>query len=139
MQASNRKGVYRGIALAILAGFIWSGNFIVARGVYKEIPPLSIAFYRWLLATLIILAFAFRKFRAEWPVVNTSWHFLCRVSLTGIALFHTFVYIGAHYTSAISLALIGTTTSPNIATIMARIFLEEQIGWMRFAGLVLCI
>src|SRR5688572_1580736 len=115
MQVSNTKGIYRGIALAILAVFIWSGNFIAARGVYKEIPPVSLAFYRWLLATLIILPFAVRQFRAEWTAVKTSWHYLFWVSLTGIALFNTFVYIGAHYTTAINLALIGTTSSPIIA------------------------
>jgi drug/metabolite transporter (DMT)-like permease len=54
-------------------------------------------------------------------------------------LFNTFVYIGAHYTTAINLALIGTTSSPVFAIILARIFLNERIGWLKMTGLILCI
>jgi drug/metabolite transporter (DMT)-like permease len=136
---SSKNNVLTGISLALLAAFIWSGNFIIARGVIKTIPPIALAFYRWLLASLIILPFAINKFRSEWPTVKRSWHYLFWVALTGVALFNTFVYIGAHYTSAINLALIGTTSSPIMATIMARIFLKEEIGWSKLAGLVLCV
>jgi drug/metabolite transporter (DMT)-like permease len=139
MQSSSGKNIYTGISLAVLASFIWSGNFIIARGVIKDIPPISLAFYRWLLASVIIFPFAIKQFRTEWPAVKRSWHYLFWASLAGVALFNTLVYVGAHYTSAINLALIGTTTSPIIATIMARIFLKEQIGGMKLAGLILCI
>ena len=135
----SQKNIYTGIGLAVLATLIWSGNFIIARGVIKDIPPISLAFYRWLLATVIIFPFAIKKFRTEWSWVKRSWHYLFWVSLTGVALFNTFVYIGAHYTSAINLALIGTTSSPIMSIIMARIFLKEPIGWMKLLGLVFCI
>ncbi|MDP4262948.1 MAG: DMT family transporter [Bacteroidota bacterium] len=136
---SSQKNIYTGISLAILAAFIWSGNFVIARGVYHQIPPIGLAFYRWLLASLVIFPFAIRQFKAEWAVVKRSWHYLFWAALFGVSLFNTLVYIGAHYTSAIYLALIGTTSSPIMATIMARIFLKEQIGWMKLAGLILCI
>jgi drug/metabolite transporter (DMT)-like permease len=139
MSSPSSKNSYTGIGLAVLAAFIWSGNFIVARGVNKQIPPISLNFYRWLLASLIIFPFAVKKFRLEWKTVKQSWHYLFWISLTGIALFNTFVYIGAHYTSAINLALIGTTSSPIMAVIFARIFLQEKIGWLKLAGMILCI
>lgn len=133
------KNIYTGIGLAVLAAFIWSGNFIVAKAVNKAIPPISLNFYRWLTASLIILPFAYKKFKAEWKIVRQSWHYLFWISLTGIALFNTFVYVGAHYTSAINLALIGTTSSPILSIIFARIFLKEKIGLLKMAGLALCI
>jgi drug/metabolite transporter (DMT)-like permease len=135
----SQKNIYTGIGLAVLAAIIWSGNFIIAKGVNQQIPPISLAFYRWLLASVIIFPFAIKKFSSEWSFVKSSWHYLFWVSLSGVALFNTFVYVGAHYTTAINLTLIGTTTSPIIATIMARIFLKEEIGWMKLAGLILCI
>ena len=134
-----KKNTYIGIGLAVLAVIIWSGNFIIARGVIKQIPPVSLAFYRWLSASIIIFPFARKQFAPEWKIVKRSWHYMFWASLTGIALFNTFVYIGAHYTSAINLALIGTTTSPIIAIILAKIFLKEKIGWLKMAGMVLCI
>jgi drug/metabolite transporter (DMT)-like permease len=136
---SKEKNIYTGMGLAILATIIWSGNFIVAKGVNKEIPPISLNFYRWLTASIFILPFAINRFRAEWKTVKQSWHYLFWISLMGISLFNTFVYVGAHYTSAINLALIGTTTSPILSIIFARIFLKEKIGWMKMAGMALCI
>jgi len=137
-QASNQN-TYTGIWLAVLATFIWSGNFIVAKAVTKDIPPISLNFYRWLVAAIIIFPFVFKKIKAEWKTVIQSWHYLFWISLTGIALFNTFVYIGAHYTSAINLALIGTTSSPIMSVLFARIFLKEKIGWMKLTGMILCI
>jgi drug/metabolite transporter (DMT)-like permease len=49
------------------------------------------------------------------------------------------VYIAGHYTTAINLALIGTTSSPIMSIIMARIFLRERIGWMKLLGMLICI
>lgn len=139
MQSPTKRNIYIGIGFAILATLIWSGNFIIARGVYKDIPPISLAFYRWLTASVIILPFAIKKFIAEWKFVKQSWHYLFWVSLTGVAMFNTFVYIGGHYTSAINLALIGTTSSPVFAVILARIFLKEKIDALKIAGIILCI
>ena len=139
MASASRKNVYVGISLAVLAVILWSGNFIIARGVIKQIQPVSLAFFRWLIASLLIMPFAVRSFKAEWTVARKSWPYLFWVSLTGIALFNTCVYIGAHYTTAINLALIGTTSSPIFAIILARIFLKEKIGWLKMMGLALCI
>ncbi len=136
--SKQSKNIYAGIGLAVLAAFIWSGNFIIAKGVNKEIPPISLNFYRWFIAALIIFPFAFKQFRAQWKVVKQSGHYLFWISLTGVSLFNTFVYIGAHYTSAINLALIGTTSSPIMSIVFARIFLKEKIGWMKLAGMILC-
>jgi drug/metabolite transporter (DMT)-like permease len=137
--SSSSKNIYIGISLAVLATLIWSGNFIVARGVIKEIPPISLNFYRWLVASVIIFPFAFKQFKKEWKIIKQSWHYFFWVSLTGIALFNTFVYIGGHYTSAINLALIGTTSSPIMANILSRIFLKEKIGWYKIIGMCLCV
>jgi len=141
MQKDNprqSRDIYIGIGLAVLAALIWSGNFIIAKAVNKEIPPISLNFYRWLIASLIMLPFAIKHFIAQWQMVKQSWHFLFWVSLTGVSLFNTFVYIGAHHTSAINLALIGTTASPVMSVIFARMFLQEKIGWMKLAGLIIC-
>jgi drug/metabolite transporter (DMT)-like permease len=139
MTSDSPKNIYIGIGLAILATLIWSGNFIVARGVIQEIPPVSLAFYRWFFASLILLPFVYKQFINEWRIIKQSWRYIFWVSLTGIALFNTFVYVGGHYTSAINLALIGTTSSPIMANILARIFLKERIGWYKIVGITLCI
>jgi drug/metabolite transporter (DMT)-like permease len=138
-QAGQQKNIFLGVSLAVIAAFIWSGNFIIARRVHDQIPPIGLNFYRWLLATVIIAPFAIKKFIVEWPAVKRSWHYLFWVSLSGVSLFNTFVYIAGHYTTAINLALIGTTSSPIMAIIMARIFLKEKISLPKLSGMILCI
>lgn len=128
-----------GIALALTAVIIWSGNFILSRGVISKIGPVSFAFYRWLLASLLIAPLAWTHFRTAFKDFLRHKWYLFAVALTGIAIFNTCVYIAGHHTSAINMALIGTTSSPVFATVMAVIFLKERLTFARFAGMLLCL
>jgi len=71
-----KKDYYTGIALAVLATLIWSGNFVIARGVNQQIPPVSLAFYRWSLATVLIAPLAIKKFRERHRSQKLEIHFL---------------------------------------------------------------
>jgi drug/metabolite transporter (DMT)-like permease len=134
-----KKDYYTGIALAVLATIIWSGNFVISRAVNQQIPPVSLAFYRWALATVLIAPLAYKKFTEQKQIVLQNWKYLFWVSLSGITLFNTFVYVAGHYTSAINMALIGTTSSPIFATVMAIIFLKERLNIFRITGMLICI
>lgn len=134
----NRNSL-TGIGLASLAALIWAGNFIIARGVYKQVDPVSLAFFRWALATIVIFPFVAAKFKKEWQSIKRSWRYFFWTSLMGISLFNTLVYIAGHYTTAINLALIATTSSPIMSIILARIFLKEKIGYLKIGGLIICI
>lgn len=136
---NNQNKVWTGIGLAVLATLIWSGNFIVARGEATKIPPVSLNFYRWLCASVLIAPFAIKKFQQEFDAVKKSIKFLAFSALFGISIFNSLVYIAGHYSSAINLALIGTTSSPIMSIILAKYFLKERIGTLRIIGLVICI
>jgi len=135
----GKKDYYIGISLAVLATIIWSGNFVISRAVNQQIPPVSLAFYRWTLATILIAPLAYQKFKQQKQIVFQNWKYLFWVSLSGIALFNTCVYVAGHYTSAINMALIGTTSSPIFATVMAIIFLKERLNIFRIVGMLICI
>jgi drug/metabolite transporter (DMT)-like permease len=137
--ADTDKNIFAGIMLAILATLIWSGNFIIARGVYNQIPPVSLAFYRWLSATVILLPFGYRSFIREKGLFVSSWRYFVWTALTGVSIFNTLVYIAGHSTTAINMALIGTTSSPVFAIVLAYIFLKERIGIYKVLGLFLCL
>ncbi len=131
--------ILQGIVLAIVATIIWSGNFIVARKVIQDIQPITLAFFRWLTATVILFPFAFRQLREDWPTVKKHWPYFAVTAFSGIALFNTFIYVAGHYSPAINLALIGTTSSPIMAIALAAVFLHEKIPPARIAGLAVCI
>ncbi|HET9057485.1 MAG TPA: DMT family transporter [Chitinophagaceae bacterium] len=136
---TSQNKIWTGIGLAILATLIWSGNFIVAKSTAQKIPPVSLNFFRWLCASLIIAPFAFKKFVMEKKAIRSSFAYLLFTSIFGISLFNTFVYIAGHYSQAINLALIGTTSSPIMSILLARIFLKEIITPLRITGMVICI
>lgn len=135
----QQRQVFIGISLAILATLIWSGNFIIARGVIKDIPPVTLAFYRWLSATIIIAPFAWKYFFTELKVVRQHFLFFLLAAATGVSMFNTFVYIAGHYSSAINMAILGTCSSPIMSVILARIFLKEKIPVLRVIGMIVCV
>lgn len=135
----QKKDQILGIGLAVLATMVWAGNFVISKGVSQLIGPITLAFFRWLLATIIITPIAWSAFKKEQQYIKENLKYLFWVSLSGIALFNTCIYVSGHYTSAINMALIGTTSSPIFATIFAVVFLKEKIVASRLIGLVLCI
>jgi drug/metabolite transporter (DMT)-like permease len=139
MQTKLSNHIVQGFLLAIIATLLWSGNFIIARKVSNVISPISLAFYRWACASLVLFPFAYKKVYAELNHLKANWKILSLIALTGIALFNTFVYVAGHNTTAINMALIGTTSSPIFATIMAVVFLKERLGFYRIIGMILCI
>jgi drug/metabolite transporter (DMT)-like permease len=134
-----RKDQMAGMGLAVLATMVWAGNFVISKGVNQLIGPISLAFFRWSLATIIITPIAWSSFQREKQFIKANINYLFWVSLTGIALFNTCIYVSGHYTSAINMALIGTTSSPIFATIFAVVFLKERISATRLTGMILCI
>ena len=139
MQSKLSNHTVQGFLLAIIATLLWSGNFIIARKVSHAISPISLAFFRWTCASLALLPFAYKQVIAEWSPLKANWRILTWIALTGIALFNTFVYVAGHNTTAINMALIGTTSSPIFATAMAVIFLKERLGFYRIIGMIICI
>ena len=135
----SQNKILVGAALAILATLIWSGNFIIARGSKNDIPPITLAFYRWLSATIILLPFTWHLFIKEIALLKKYFWYFLLTAVSGVTLFNTFVYIAGHTTEAINMALLGTTTSPIMSVILARIFLKESIPFSRVIGMLICI
>lgn len=138
-QIHPEKKLLVGTGLAILATLIWSGNFVIARSIIKAIPPVSLAFYRWTTATVILFPIAFANVKKDLPQIRKHLVILSFTAFAGITCFNTFIYIAGHYTSAINLALIGNTSAPIMSIILARFFLGERISWLRALGLFTCI
>ncbi|MEO5948672.1 MAG: DMT family transporter, partial [Chitinophagaceae bacterium] len=93
-----------GAAFAILATLIWSGNFIIARGSKNHIPPITLAFYRWFCATIILLPFTWHLFIKEIAILKKHFWYFLLTAVSGVTLFNTFVYIAGHTTEAINMA-----------------------------------
>ena len=135
----TQKNIYAGIGLALITVIIWSGNYVVARGISQQLPAVSLAFYRWSLASVCIAPFAFKKCLQQKQIITANKAYIFWTAFTGVTIFNTLIYLAGHYTSAINLALIGTTSAPVLAILLAAVFLKEPIGRNRITGMVICI
>lgn len=128
-----------GILFAVLATLVWAGNFVIARGATHMISPVALSFFRWITACIFLAPFCLSRLPLLIDAVKKRpWYFFW-ISFTGISLFNTFVYIAGQYSSAINLALIGTTSSPIFSIILASVFLKEKLGVRQYTGLIICI
>ena len=130
------KPMLIGFACAILATILWSGNFIVARGLSEEIAPLSLAFWRWIVAILVLFPFAIKPLLVQKSWLKKNMGYLCIVSLLGVTLFNSLIYYAGQTSSAINLSLIAITF-PIFILILSRVFLAEAIGWNKLVGIAL--
>ncbi|GAA4693700.1 DMT family transporter [Streptomyces youssoufiensis] len=129
---------YGGLLLALLATAIWAGNLATARELRDAIPPVSLAFWRCVLAVAVILPWTVRPLRREWPTVRRHTPLLSLIGLSGIALFTVLVYVAAHTTTATNLSLLDIAASVFILA-FARLAGQERPGLPGLFGSVLAV
>lgn len=107
------------------ASLFWAGNAIVGRAVHAEIAPVSLAFWRWTGAFIVVLPLALPSLRRDWPLLLRHWRSLLILSATGIALFSVLFYRGLDQTTAINGVLLQSTMPLMILLISAIIYRER--------------
>ena len=94
------------IALPLLAVLIWSMNIAVTRYVTDYISPVSISFYRWLVAFLILTPFMLFRVIQEWADIRPHLKQLAVLSAFGMVMYQGVAYTAAHYTTATNMGII---------------------------------
>ncbi len=135
---NSNKPLVLGYVFALGATAIWSGNFIIARDLNESIPPISLAFYRWLVAVLVLFPFALKKLVSEWNIIIVNIKYISIVSFLGVTVFNTLIYVAGHTTTAINLSLI-SITFPVFIVLLSRIFYKEKITFNKSIGIILVL
>ena len=133
---NTRHQALSGYLFALGATAIWSGNFIVARGLSDIVPPVSLAFWRWLVAVIVLLPFALKPLIAERQQLLQNIRYLSLTSFLGVTVFNTLIYIAGHTTSALNLSLIAITF-PMFIIVLSRILYKEMITAYKLVGIAL--
>lgn len=121
--------------LPALSALFWSGNFVIGRAFAGDIPPITLAFFRWSLAALVFFPLGAT---ALFHHRRTIWRFRYRLlfmGLFGVAGFNTFAYIGLQTTTATNALLINSFI-PILILLLARIYPGDRIGILQLAGIV---
>jgi drug/metabolite transporter (DMT)-like permease len=119
MPALSRRRVYAMLTIVLL---LWAGNSIVGRAVRDDIPPLSLAFFRWTGAFALLLPFAWPKIRSDWPVIKARWPIILLLGAIGVGVFNALLYSGLRETTATKALLIQAATPALVLALDFTIF-----------------
>jgi drug/metabolite transporter (DMT)-like permease len=129
--AVNRRT--RGYLAALAATVLWAGNFVLARGVAHDIPPIQLNFWRWTLALVCMLPLALPKLKADWPGMRKNWRYLSAMAFVGVAALNALIYKAGQTTQSLNMALL-VPTAPIIIIVLSRMVYGEPITYRRLAG-----
>lgn len=122
----------------VLAALFWSGNFVISRGMHAEIPPVGLAFWRWVLALLILAMFAFRHLWTEREKVKAHSGFIAVQGILGVAGFNTLIYLAIQTTTAINAVLVNSCI-PVLIGVVSWVMYREVMSLRQCCGVVLSL
>ncbi|MBP2295588.1 DMT family transporter [Azospirillum rugosum] len=123
----GRRLVDQAWFLMMLPPLFWASNAVLGRAVAGEVPPIGLAFWRWALGALLVLPFAWRHLRQDARTLATHWKIVALLSLTGITVFNTFLYIGLNSTTALNSVMI-QSSMPVLIVLMSFALFGDRVS-----------
>jgi drug/metabolite transporter (DMT)-like permease len=130
MQSPSRLGIY---ALLLAMPLFFVSNLIIGRAVTNAVEPSTLAFWRWFLASAILLPFAWRGILDNAAHLRALWRELLALGVLGMLICGAGVYLSLRYTTASNSALI-YTSSAILIVVMEAIFFRERLSGARVLG-----
>lgn len=133
-----RKAFDHPYLLLTLTVLFWSGNMVMGRAVRAEVPPVALAFGRWLVALGFTLPFALPHLRAQAPLLRRHWKPVVLLGLLGVGGYNTFAYLALQHTTAINATLVNAFIP--VATIaLAWLLLGKRLLRGEAAGVLISL
>lgn len=137
---SGDRGPGRSTAytLLVLTALFWAGNWVIARGIQGQMSPIAMAFWRWLIALVILMPFIIGPIVREWSVLRRSWKILALLGTLGVAAFNTLTYTGLQYTTATNGVLLNSVI-PILVIALNVGFLRGSLNRRQMAGVLISL
>ncbi len=125
--------------MLILCTAFWSGNFIVGKvATLFEIPPLTLNFYRWFIAWIILAPFTLKEVIQNWNIIKDNFISLVIMAFTSISVFNSVVYYALNYTQVLNGVLM-ISTIPVLIIFISSIFKTEKTNMFQVLGVVVSL
>lgn len=134
----NKQARIWGLIILAIPPLIWAGNFIVGRAMRDDIPPVALAFWRWVIGFVCLLPFAWGAIRREY---RQYWQYkwvIFKVALTGFAAFNAIIYFGLQYTTAFNGVLLNSII-PILILVFGAVFYRQSMNRFQIVGLILSL
>lgn len=125
--------------IMVLPPLFWAGNFVVGRAVVSaQVAPITLSFWRWLLATLILLPFVIRPMWQQREVIKAHFWRICFLAILSISAFNSLAYIALQYTSATNATLLNSFI-PIFILVITGLFFKEKISNKQIFGVLVSL
>ncbi|HEX2528203.1 MAG TPA: DMT family transporter [Geminicoccus sp.] len=111
--------------LLLFPPLFWAINTVVGRALAGHFPPVALSLGRWALAFLIFLPFAWKPFRQHLPALRSYWRAILFLSLLGVGLYTSLLYLALITSSPVNVLLIGAC-APSFV-LLARAMIERTL------------
>tara|TARA_Y100001970_G_scaffold11171_1_gene13041 strand:+ start:1326 stop:2234 length:909 start_codon:yes stop_codon:yes gene_type:complete len=113
-------------------------NIIVARGGVEYVPPVSLAFWRWLTVFFILSPFFFEEIFKKKKDFNKEFWKLFFLGSMGCGVCGAFPFIAGMSTTMANMGII-YTSSPIFIIILSVMLFKDKINFSRIIGLIICL
>ncbi len=120
--------------LVSVTALFWGANFVLARPVLDDLPPLWAAAVRFLLAASLMLAIAGVRREKLFGLLRRHAATYLMLGIVGITAFNVLFFYALQSTSANNGALI-MAINPLLTVVLAALFLGERVGVRHFVAL----
>ncbi|WP_269532565.1 DMT family transporter [Chitinimonas sp. BJYL2] len=116
---------------------IWGGTFIVGRVLAQAMPPLSVAFWRFVAASICLFVLLWQRNEFAWPNRH-QWLWASALALTGVFAYNIFFFAGLAEITASRAALL-VALNPILVAIVSSLILRQVLGPRRWLGVGLSL
>ena len=138
MRAILRPAWANAYLLLTLTALFWAGNSVVGRAARDLVPPVALAFWRWLIAFLLILLIAGPHLKRDAAALRARWPAVLVLGLLGIGAFNTLLYTALQSTTALN-ALLMQSAQPPLILIAAFLLFGDRAGPAQIVGVLLSL
>src|SRR6185503_5537000 len=124
--------------LLALANLFWSGNWIAGRALRDAFDPVTMNFWRWTVAAVVLAPFALPAIRGKAALLRRHAGILLFLAFVGVALFQSMVYLGLRSTLAVNAVLLNSSM-PLFMLLCSWAIERERASPRQIAGMLLSL
>lgn len=121
-----------------LTTLCWGGNAIFSRLAVGEVSPLLLVALRWLCVMGLVLVFARKDLKKDWPKLKPHLGYFMIMGAVGFTGFNALFYIAAHTTTAVNIGILQGAI-PIFVLLGAFLILKTRITKAQMAGVLLTL
>ena len=133
----NQRITTASALLLVVPPALWAGNAVVGRLVTGLVPPMTLNFFRWALAFVILLPMAYRVLRpgsALWP----HWKRFALLGLLGVGCYNALQYLALKTSTPLNVTLVAASVPVWMLGIGALCF-GQSVSRRQWVGALLSV